>query len=130
MNIKGGRNMNLIIKDRGTGKTTGLIYTSEATGYPIVTSSNVQSHYIKDEAEKMGCVIPDPLTVEDLLYRNALLPDSNILFDNVESILGVALNKYLNANVVCATMTDATKYNHDRKKESEENSFIATEVYE
>ena len=118
--------MNLIIKEKGTGKTTGLIYTSEATGYPIVTSSNVRAHYIKDEAEKIGCIIPDPLTVEDLLYRNVLLPDSNILFDDVESILGVALNKYLNANVVCATMTDVTKSNHERKKDTEENSSLNT----
>lgn len=113
--------MKLLIKDRGTSKTTGLIYTSEATGYPIVTSSKIQAHYIKDEAEKMNCIIPDPLTVEDLRY-NKILSGSNILFDNVESILEVALNSYLDANIVCATMTDLEKYNYNKKKESLENA--------
>lgn len=122
--------MNLLIKDRGTSKTTGLIYTSEATGYPIVTSSKIQAHYIKDEAEKMNCIIPDPLTVEDLHYNKALPSGSNILFDNVESILEIAINSYLNANVVCATMTDITKYNHERKKELEDKSSQIEEVDE
>ena len=31
--------MKLIIKDRGAGKTTGLIYASEATGFPIALVS-------------------------------------------------------------------------------------------
>lgn len=29
--------MNLLIKDRASDKTTGLIYTSEGTQYPIAT---------------------------------------------------------------------------------------------
>lgn len=121
--------MVLLIKDRGTSKTTGLIYTSEATGYPIVTLSKIQAHYIKDEAVKMGCIIPDPLTVEDL-HQHKLEPNSNILFDDVNTILEAALNSYLNANVVSATMTDITKYNHQRKKELEENYSLHEEVDE
>jgi hypothetical protein len=86
--------MKLLIKERGTGKTTGLIYTSEATGYPIVTSSKIQAHYIKDSAEKMGCIIPDPLTVEEIRQNKILNREDGILFDNVETILEAALNNY------------------------------------
>ena len=98
--------MKLLIKPKGTGKTTGLIYTSEATGYPIVTSSKIQACYIRDDAKSMGCEIPDPLTVEDLNIKKDLYSGANILFDNVETILEAAINLYLDAKVVCATMTD------------------------
>ena len=97
--------MNLLIKKRGKNKTTGLIYTSEATRYPIVCSSKIQTRYIKEMAEKLECDIPEPLTVEELRYR-ALPPKSNVLFDNLETIIEKAVNVYLDANVVCATMTD------------------------
>jgi hypothetical protein len=111
--------MKLLIKERGAGKTTGLIYASEATGYPIVTSSKIQCHYIKDNAEKMGCDIPDPLTVEDLRADHVLRSKENILFDNIETILEAALNSYLDASVVCATMTDVEKERRILKEKSE-----------
>lgn len=114
--------MKILIKDRGTSKTTGLIYASEATDYPIVTSSKIQAHYIKDNAAKMGCIIPDPLTVEDVRSNNVLRSGANILFDNVETILEAALNYYLNANIVCATMSDIEKEKYNHLKKSEENS--------
>lgn len=114
--------MKLLIKDRGTGKTTGLIYASEATGYPIVTSSKIQAHYIKDSAEEMGCIIPEPLTVEDLRGYKVLKPGSNIFFDNIESILEVALNTYLNANIVGATMTDVVKEKKQLESETPEEN--------
>lgn len=115
--------MNLLIKDRGTSKTTGLIYTSEATGYPIVTSSKIQACYIKDQAKDMNCAIPDPLTVDDLREFKHIHSGTNILFDNVETILEKALNTYLDANVVCATMTDfrEKEANNDSSLDKEEN---------
>lgn len=118
--------MKLLVKDRGTGKTTGLIYTSEATGYPIVTSSKIQAHYIKDNAEKMGCLIPEPLTVEEVRSSHVLRGrDNKILFDNVETILSAALNAYLDANIICATMTSTEKV-----KNNHENSAVDTEEQE
>lgn len=55
--------MNLLIKRRGKNKTTGLIYTSEATRYPIVCSSKIQTSYIKEMADKLGYTIQEHLTV-------------------------------------------------------------------
>ena len=79
--------MKLLIKDRGVGKTTGLIYTSESTGFPIVTNSKIQAAYIKEQAENMGCEIPEPITVHELQSNRGYPPETNILFDNIETIL-------------------------------------------
>ena len=105
--------MKLLIKDRASGKTTGLIYTSEATGYPIVTNSKITANYIKEQAKEMNCDIPDPITVNDIHSGMGLPSDVNVLFDNVETILKDALNYYLGANVVCATMSSPIKKNID-----------------
>ena len=105
--------MKLLIKDRGTSKTTGLIYTSEATGYPIITNSKIQAAYIKEQAKNMDCDIPEPITVNDIHSGMNLPQDANVLFDNVETILEDALNHYLGANVICATMTTKTRTNEN-----------------
>lgn len=113
--------MKLLIKGRGKNKTTGLIYASEATGYPIVCSSKIQTHYIKEMAEKLECDIPEPLSVEEL-KGHVLTSKSNILFDNLETIIEKAVNVYLDANIVCATMTDyrCDDTNKDETKSSNE----------
>ena len=124
--------MNLLIKQKGAGKTTGLIYTSEATGYPIVTSSKIHACYIKDWSKDMGCEIPDPITVEELLTdkMRKINRVENVLFDDVETILNEALNMYLGVNVVCATMTELEKCDNEKNKELEENSLDTEEVDE
>lgn len=103
--------MNLLIKDRASGKTTGLIYVSEATQYPIITFNRESINYIKEMAKDMGCLIPEPLCVGDLkgnASRGRRFPD-NVLLDEAGVIIGDALNAYLGTNVVTATMTDALR---------------------
>lgn len=114
--------MRLLIKDKGSSKTTGLIYASEATGYPIVTSSKIQVSYIKEQAKSMGCDIPEPLTVNDVRSSGRLPHNPNILFDNIETILEDAVNYYLEANVICATITSKTKTNDDTSDYTENES--------
>lgn len=99
--------MKLLIKARQAGKTTQLIYTSEATGYPIVVPSCVMKKYTEEMAAKMGCNIPEPITVGELrdISRNGILDPDNVLLDNAEFILKDALKEYLGKNVVCATMS-------------------------
>lgn len=101
--------MRLLLKARGTGKTMGLIYASEATGYPIVTNSKIQVSYIQEQAKSMGCDIPEPITVGELHTSRVLPPETNVLFDNVETILEDALNCYLGVKVVGATMSSPEK---------------------
>lgn len=59
--------MKLIIKDRGMGKTTQLIHISEATGYPIVVAYKTMIDNIKSTATKLGCKIPEPVLVSDIV---------------------------------------------------------------
>lgn len=109
--------MNLLIKDRASGKTTGLIYTSEATQYPIVTFNRQSIEYIKHMADDMGCLIPEPLCIWDFRDNSAKrrLPD-NILLDEAGMIISDALNTYLGTNVVAATMTDSLREYYDKVK--------------
>lgn len=110
--------MNLLIKDRASGKTTGLIYTSEATQYPIVTLNRISIRYIKEIAKDLGCLIPEPLCIEDfrsVLARGKRIPD-DVLLDEAGVVIGDALNAYLGTNVVAATMTDSLREYYDRNK--------------
>lgn len=112
--------MRLLIKDRASGKTTGLIYTSETTGYPIVTLNERMAGYIEGMAREMGCIIPDPISLGDFignLSRGKRKPD-HVLFDEVESVLGDALNAHLGTDVVAATMTDSLKELDERRKKT------------
>ena len=112
--------MNLLIKDRASGKTTGLIYTSEATQYPIVTFNRMSIGYIKNMAKDIGCLIPEPLCIEDFKSdsaRGRRLPD-NVLLDEASVIIGNALKAYLGTNIVAATMTDSLREHYDRMKKA------------
>lgn len=100
--------MNILIKDRGKGKTTGLIYTSEATGYPIVTLTHDGVDYIKQQAHELECTIPEPITVQDLRNKRENRYES-VLVDDVDCILGDALKEYLGCEVECGTMTHYSK---------------------
>lgn len=103
--------MQLLIKERQSGKTTGLIYTSEATGCPIATANEGMVRAIKERAAELGCIIPNPVTFNDLhneKFKGNLLYDT-VLIDEVGSILGTALSSYLHCNIKCATLTDVTK---------------------
>lgn len=102
--------MRLLIKERQEGKTTGLIYASEATGYPIATCNEGMVYNIKMMAEKMGCNIPEPITFSQLRqYKSVMNRYENVLVDEVDSIIGAALDSYLGCHVVGATMSDSLK---------------------
>lgn len=106
--IEKERKLRLLIKDRAAGKTTGLIYASEATGYPIVVPTNSCIKHIKMMAQELEVTIPEPMTVEELRRPCAHKPE-RVLVDEVFSIIGDALDTYLGTHVVGATMTDPLK---------------------
>ena len=106
--------MRLLIKDRGKGKTTGLIHTSEATGYPIVVSTHIEAIRIFETAKKIDCHIPMPITVREL--HNYPKNLTNVLIDEVTTILEETLKEYLNVdNIICATMSDNLKIQNPTK---------------
>lgn len=55
----------LVIKDRGTGKSTQLVYTSAVTQYPIIVQRRTSIMHLMDLANELGVVIPTPMTVDD-----------------------------------------------------------------
>lgn len=97
--------MKILNMPRGTGKTTKLINTSEVTGYPILCSNLFMVDNVKKMAKKMGCDIPEPMTVAD--FRHKFYQDENVLVDEIlaNNLLATALNQYIGANVVACTMT-------------------------
>lgn len=93
-----------------------MIYTSEATQYPIVTFNERSIGYIKEKAKDMVCLIPKPLCLEDFKsasVRGRRLPD-NVLLDEAGVVIRDALNAYLGTNVVAAIMTDALREHYSR----------------
>jgi hypothetical protein len=96
----------LLIKDRGGGKSTGLLYTSEATGYPIITNNLRQTNYLKSKAKELNLTIPEPLTFEQFKQSSKVYKFQHILIDEGYDIISEALNNYLGCEVECATFTD------------------------
>ena len=108
---------NLIIKDRGTGKSTQLLYASAATQYPILTKTKNMANNLLKMADDLELYIPVPLTENDIKSiesREIRLPE-NILVDEGYDLIGTALNYYLGTHVVAVTLTDKLKERYDKK---------------
>lgn len=43
-----------------------MIYTSEATGYPIVVETQRQKSHLTDMAKSMNVIILEPMTINDI----------------------------------------------------------------
>lgn len=96
--------MKILNKERGSGKTTQLIYTSEVTGYPIVTYTEEQVNNISEQARKLECDIVDPIDITALKTSKRPLV-KYVLLDEAELILQEALESYLGADIVALTMS-------------------------
>lgn len=99
---------NLIIKNRGTGKSAQLLYTSATTQYPILTKTKDRAVNLLKMAEDLDLCIPVPLTENDIESIRFRLPE-NILVDEGYDLIGTALNYYLGTHVVAVTLTDKLK---------------------
>ena len=98
--------MRIITKGRQRGKTTQLIYTSEATGATIVVSTIQEKENIKRRAKEMYCNIPEPVTVKELEAGKRQGRNYDfVMVDNMEKFLKDALESYLGAKVLCGTLT-------------------------
>lgn len=106
--------INLIIKDRGTGKSTQLLYTSAVTQYPILTKTKNMADNLLKMADDLELYIPVPLTEYDIESSGIKLPE-NILIDEGYDLIGTALNYYLRTHVVAVTLTDKLKERYGKK---------------
>lgn len=98
----------LVIKDRGTGKSTQLVYTSAVTQYPIITQRRTSIMYLMDLANELGVVIPTPMTVDDYKARGRIR-ENHILIDEGYDLIGEALDAYMGTHVVAVTLSDKIK---------------------
>lgn len=98
----------LVIKDRGTGKSTQLIYTSAVTQYPIITQHRTSIIHLMDLANELGVVIPTPMTVDDYKARGRI-HENHILIDEGYDLIGEALDAYMGTHVVAVTLSDKIK---------------------
>lgn len=101
--------MNFLIGGRGETKTTKLVYASEVTRYPIVTNSEKSVQNIKELAQKIGCDIPEPLSLN--AYKKLQLRPESILLDNIEFFIDDIFYHYFGCKVVCSTLSS-----HDKKE--------------
>lgn len=95
--------MYLMDRERGSGKTTKLIHTSEVTGYPIVVRARGAVNTINERAAQMDCIIPKCISVDEL--RNMPHKPERILIDEGVTIINDALQEYLQSDVVAITFT-------------------------
>lgn len=99
--------MKIINRGRGTGKTAMLISTAYVTGNPIITYTMSNKNNLMDTAKKMGVLDGiDVYTISEWLdIHGSHTSNNKILVNNVESMLGEALSKFLDADVIAGTMT-------------------------
>ena len=98
----------LVIKDRGTGKSTQLVYTSAVTQYPIITQHRTSIIHLMDLANELGVVIPTPMTVEDYKARGRI-HENHILINEGYDLIGEALDAYMGTHVVAFPLSDKIK---------------------
>lgn len=104
----------LIIKDRGTGKTTQLLYTSATTQYPIMVQNKLQTELLLDKAKDLNLIIPVPMTVEEFKNGRGMNYD-HVLIDEGYNLIGEALDAYMGTHVMAVTLTDRVKELADKK---------------
>lgn len=104
----------LVIKDRATGKTTQLLYTSATTQYPIIVHNHSQVKLLLDKANDLDLIIPMPMTVEEVKNKRGMNYD-HVLIDEGYNLIGEALGSYLGTHVMAVTLTDRVKELADKK---------------
>lgn len=111
-----GNKTRLIIKDRGTGKSTQLLFTSAVTGYPIIVPYQIRIDYLLSKAAELNLIIPQPMTIDEFRSHNYGGQIDNILIDEGHDLIGLALDAYMGCHVTAVTLSDMIKENDKIKK--------------
>ena len=99
--------MRVINKARGKGKTTGLLYTSSIMNIPILTFNKENCDILKQNADRLGLEIPEPIAVTDLYHAEGkikTLTTNDVLVDETLAVLENIL-KHFGVNPVAVTLT-------------------------
>lgn len=97
--------MKKIIMSRGTGKTTMLIRQSNLSAIPILCATEQSAQYIKEKACKLGCVIPEPISVAALTSVRGKREVKSVLVDNAEGVLASLVRYLSGASVEAITIS-------------------------
>ena len=82
---------NVIIQNRGTGKTTHAIITSSKTGATIITHHEILAKEVHEQAKRLRYDIPKPMSINQYLNMKHNRPEK-IIIDELELVLGEVLN--------------------------------------
>lgn len=95
--------MRFINMARRSGKTTLLINSAYATGYPIIVKDSARAAAVKKQAESLGLDI-EVETVNEWLncYKHC---NNKVFIDEAADIIEGALVSVLKADVVACTFT-------------------------
>lgn len=109
--------MNLIIKDRGMGKTTDLLRLSDRTKIPIICKD---PELLKKMASDLLLDIPSPISYYDCFLGRKFTKTKEVYIDELDWFLRTILN----ANVVCATMSPESSSTTKAEVRSQLESLI------
>ena len=90
-----GKQVNVIYKKRGEGKTEEIIKRSDKTGCLIVTVTRKQAKIIRERAKEMGCYNVNVLSYDEFKIRESLYIGKSILLDDAEYLLQRIFNHQL-----------------------------------
>ena len=94
--------MRFINMARRSGKTTLLINTAYATGYPIIVRDSARAKVIIDQAKSLGL---DIKVFSYLDWINSHYHDNKILIDEASDLITDALSSLLKAEVIACTFS-------------------------
>ena len=92
--------MRKIIDDRGTGKTTKLVYTAYVMGYTILVSNEKRKQYVHEVATKNNLIVP-VITVNCLLSKSeGKRYENGIIVDDADDLLSTLITALTGGSTV------------------------------
>lgn len=79
-----------------------MVYTSAATGAPILCTYRQQGNYIKEKANELGVDIPDPIYLDDDFRGRRI---ESVLVDDAEQVLRGLVKQTTGAELMSFTMS-------------------------
>lgn len=118
--------MKIINRERGSGKSTMLLYSAIVTDYPIITlDCNTKEHLRLLEKEN-GI---NGATIYTLDEWERIKPVcGNVLIDELGLMLSKIVSKYLYTNVVVATMSEPMAYLSNKKEQKNGRLLLESDV--
>lgn len=102
--------MKIINLGRGQGKTTRLLYASEFNDMPILVSTMADKRFLKEQSDKLGLKIPEPITVNDVAsswFKGSEVVNKDILVDEAPLVLQNLLSSLgMRGGVRAITLTE------------------------